>query len=98
MLAGDLPIDYNNTNLLWLYLDGNLYTSINKNLGNLSNLRNLFLNENPNLKELPIELENLFKLEKLNVYNTGLTFIPKPICDLEKNGLIIVKGDNVNCQ
>ena len=65
-----------------LYSSGNQLTSLPESFGNLSNLRNLFLEHNQ-LTSLPKKFGNLNKLHFFFIYNNQLTSLLDSFGDLE---------------
>jgi Leucine-rich repeat (LRR) protein len=79
-LTGSLKAEIRQlTNLRELYLDGNDFTGVPAEIGQLSNLETLDLSNNPHITGLPLEIGNLKKLKLLNV--TGTSYSKQ---DLEK--------------
>lgn len=68
--------------VFYLTAKGGNLKEIPKEIGNLTNLKELFLGGN-NLRGIPKEIGNLKKLEKLGLEHNNLTSIPKEIGNLK---------------
>ncbi len=81
-------LDLSNTNI----------TKFSKELGNLQNLKELWIVSNDNLNELPKEIGNLQNLKKLSIKgNDNLNELPKEIGNLQNlKELSIQSNDNLN--
>lgn len=59
-------------------------TSLPSSIGNLANLKDLYLNDTINSKRLPDGIGALTNLEILSLWNSGITSLPTSICNLAK--------------
>ena len=67
------------TNLQYLNVGENNLTSIPDEIGHLENLEHLYLNDNPNLANLPLELGLCTKLQIMSIENCPLHRMPPEI-------------------
>ena len=69
------------TNLIRLDLSFNNIVKLNPQIGELSNLQQLWLNDNP-LREVPFELSNCHKLKELDLKNTFIITLPREMANM----------------
>jgi leucine-rich repeat protein SHOC2 len=66
-------------NLQWLSVGENNLTTLPDEIGQLENLEHLYLNDNPNLAILPIQLALCMKLQIMSIENCPLHLMPPEI-------------------
>ena len=69
------------TNLLRLDLSFNNIVKLNPQIGDLSNLQQLWLNDNP-LREVPVELSKCHKMKELDLKNTFIITLPREMANM----------------
>ena len=79
----DLPTELFKLNLVTLYVDGNKISNISEDIGQISNLRNLKLNNNKNIASVPTTIEKLVKLTDVDLRNNTIKSLPKEIAKLK---------------
>ena len=67
------------SNLQYLGAGENNLQSVPKEIGNLESLESLYINDNPNLHNLPFELALCSNLQIMSIENCPLTQIPPEI-------------------
>lgn len=70
------------TNLVRLDLSYNNLVRLDASIGQLVDLRQLWLNDNP-LRELPVELSSCVKIRELDLKNTFIITLPRELADLQ---------------
>jgi Leucine-rich repeat (LRR) protein len=64
-----------------LDLSFNNIVKLNPLIGNLVNLQQLWLNDNP-IREIPVEVSNCQKLQSLDLKNTYIITLPRELANL----------------
>ena len=68
-------------NLIRLDLSFNNIVKLSPLIGSLSNLQQLWLNDNP-LREVPVELSNCHKMRELDLKNTFVITLPREMANM----------------
>jgi Leucine-rich repeat (LRR) protein len=76
-----LPEVFKMQNLIRLDLSYNNIVKLSPQIGNLPNLQQLWLNDNP-LREIPVEISKCQKLKEVDLKNTFIITLPRELANL----------------
>ena len=76
-----LPEIFNMVTLIRLDLSFNNIVKLDPKIGDLTNLQQLWLNDNP-LREVPVELSKCHKMKELDLKNTFVITLPREMANM----------------